>query len=202
MKQTRLEQMKNQMMRKLGPQQGPQIAADMERQYQQLCLRDGEQPPDLIRHLHNNIYPVVAAFRSLMAGGMPRQEASETAQAAFLELMEAPAASIRKLCRIPGFYRLVPSLFSKLTPKLFKKEAGFEFQFYPTEPGHVRFDMKACPYFRACQDLDCPELAPVFCATDDVCYGHMHPRLSWNRTQTLARGGKVCDFDLSVTDNP
>ena len=198
MKQTRFEQMKSQILKNVDAEQGRQVVSRMEEEYEILCLDDSEKSPDLIRHLHNNIYPVVAAFRALMAIGMPREDASELAQNTFLELMEAPAASIQKLCRIPGFYRMVPWLFGKLMPKLFKKEAGFEFTYYPVEAGHVKFDMEACPYFQACQELDCPEIAPVFCTTDDICYGNMHPNLIWNRTQTIARGGKLCDFDLQV----
>ena len=198
MKQTRLNQMEGQILKKMDTEQGAHVVSRMEEEYAILCQNDSEKSPDLIRHLHNNIYPVVAAFRALLASGMPREDASALAQNAFLELMEAPAASIQKLCRIPGFYRMVPWLFAKLMPKLFKKEAGFAFSFYPAEPGRVRFDMEACPYFKTCQELDCPEIAPVFCATDDICYGNMHPNLLWNRTQTIARGGKLCDFDLRI----
>lgn len=198
MKQTRFEQMKRQILKNTDAEQGPKVVSRMDEEYEILCRTDSEKSPDLIRHLHNNIYPVVAAFRALMANGMPRDAASDLAQSTFLELMEASAASIQKLCRIPGFYRMVPWLFGKLMPRLFTKEAGFEFTYHPAGPGHIRFDMEACPYYEACQELDCPELAPVFCATDDVCYGHMHPNLSWNRTQTIARGGKFCDFDLEI----
>ena len=198
MKQTRFEQMKQQIVKSIDADLGARVVSCMDEEYEILCRNDHEKCPDLISHLHNNIYPVVATFRALMALGMPKDKASELAQTTFLELMEAPAASIQKLCRIPGLYRIMPWLFGKLMPKLFKKEAGFDFVFHPTEPGHVRFDMKTCPYFQACKELDCLELAPVFCTTDDICYGHMHPNLSWNRTKTIARGGDVCDFDLEV----
>ena len=51
-----------------------------------------------------------------------------------------------------------------------------------------------------CKELDCVELAETFCATDDLCYGNMHPKLIWNRTKTMARGADVCDFDLYIKD--
>ena len=70
--------------------------------------------------------------------------------------------------------------------------------FYPTDGHRAKFDMQQCPYFQICQELQCMELAPTFCETDDICYGNMHPRLIWNRTKTLARGGDCCDFDLYV----
>ena len=174
----------------------------MGREYERLCSADADRPPELLRHLHNNIFPVVAAYRALMAEGVAQAEASELAQAAFLELMEEPAEAIRKLCRFPGFYHMIPWLFGKLMPKLFTKGAGFEFVYHKTDRGQIRFDMLRCPYYQVCKELDCQELAPVFCATDDICYGNMHPNLRWNRTQTLARGGELCNFDIEVKRAP
>ena len=48
--------------------------------------------------------------------------------------------------------------------------------------------------------MGCPEHTTIFCNTDDCCYGNMHPKLQWNRTQTIGRGGGLCDFDIVVTD--
>lgn len=198
MKQTKLDKMKHRILTKIDAAESEQLIQRIDAEYENLCREDSNKSPDLIRHLHNNIYPVVATFRALMANGMPREEASNLAQKTFLELMEDPAASIRKLCRIPGVYRMVPWLFKKLMPKLFKKEAGFAFTFHSVGRGHCKFDMEVCPYYQTCQELNCPELAPVFCETDDICYGNMHPNLLWKRTQTIARGGDICDFDIQV----
>ena len=200
MHKTRLEQMQAQMLKKLDTSQGEQVSASMEQEYLILCRGDVNRPQNLLRHLHNNIFPVAATFRALLKTGMSREEAVKLTQDAFLELMERPAAAIQKLCKIPGAYRLVPQIFAKLMPKLFQADAGFLFQFYPTARNQVKFDMIICPYYQVCQELDCRELAPVFCATDDICYGHMHPRLCWNRTQTLARGGNCCDFDITIKE--
>ncbi len=201
MKQTRLKQMQNQMIQKLNPQQGKRVATTMEKEYHILCSTDADRPQDLLQHLHNNIFPVAATFRALLKEGMSREEAAKLAQDAFLELMEKPADTIRKLCKIPGFYRRIPWLFEKLMPKLFKADAGFVFKFHPTGKHRVKFDILSCPYYEVCLELDCLELAPAFCTTDDICYGHMHPKLRWNRTQTLARGGTLCDFDIEVNDS-
>ena len=105
---------------------------------------------------------------------------------------------IRKLCKIPGFYRLVPRIWKKAAFQLFGPEAGFASVLYDTPGSEVKFDMTACPYFETCKKLGCPEIAPIFCRSDDICYGHMHRKLIWNRTKTLARGGDCCDFDLYV----
>ena len=198
MKQTRFSCMQEQMRRLYGPEQGERIAQFMEKEYGSLCAAFAERPEALQRHLHNNIFPVVTAFRALLAEGLDRQEAAETAQDAFLALMNGIADTIRRALRVPGLYRLIPWVFRTAMPRLFGEDAGFRFRFYPTDGHRAKFDMQQCPYFQICQELQCMELAPTFCETDDICYGNMHPRLIWNRTKTLARGGDCCDFDLYV----
>lgn len=198
MKKNRLQQMQTTIIQKLGPAQGNEISAQIKHEYDTLCQNDSNRPKDLIHHLHKNIFPAIATFHALQKAGMSRQKAIEFTQESFLELMEKPASTIRKLCKFPGIYHLVPTLFKTMMPKLFKKEAGFSFQIYPTNHQRAKFDMLKCPYYEICQELNCPELAPIFCQTDDICYGNMHPKLCWKRTQTIARGGTLCDFDIRI----
>ena len=41
----------------------------------------------------------------------------------------------------------------------------------------------------------------VFCNADDVAYGNMHSKLSWERKKTLGRGNDCCDFILKIKNN-
>ena len=200
MKKDRFGQMKQQLLLHLGPEQGQRVLPVMQKEYDALCAAYADQPASMFNHTHNNIFPVVSAFRALMADGMEREQAAKLAQDTFLELMEPIAESIRKMLKFPGLYRLMPWLWKTLMPKMFSESAGFRFRFFDKGKKVVRFDMLECPYFRVCKELDCVELAPTFCTTDDICYGHMHPKLIWNRTKTLARGGDLCDFDLYIPD--
>ena len=197
-KKTRFQEMQEQMNRRFGSEQGQRIAGRMTQEYEKLCREYANQPKALVNHTHHNIFPVVTAFRALLAEDMERSEAAKVAGDAFLELMEVPAQAIRKMLKLPGLYRLMPWIWKTFVPKMFSEEAGFRSCFYPTDGKQVKFDMLACPYRQVCQELDCEELASVFCTTDDVCYGQMHPHLIWNRTKTLARGGDKCDFDLFI----
>ena len=198
MKKSRFEQMQQQVASQFSSEQGQRISDAMGREYEALCQAYADQPKALFNHTHNNIFPVVSAFRVFLTEGMDREQAAKLANDSFLVLMDATADTIRRCLKAPGLYRLIPWVFKTMMPKLFGEEAGFRFRFYPTGRSQAKFDMLECPYFRICRELDCPELAPTFCATDDTCYGHMHPKLIWNRTQTLARGGEVCDFDLYI----
>ena len=199
MKQTRLEQMQQQMRNRFGPEQGQRIAQKMQTEYDSLCAAFSDQPKAMENHTHNNIFPVAAAFLAMMQEGVERTRAAELASDSFLELMQDSAEAIRNLMKIPGLYHAMPWLWKKLMPRMFTESAGFRFRFYPTGGNEVKFDMLECPYLQVCRKIGCPELAPIFCATDDTCYGHMHPKLIWNRTKTLARGGDLCNFDLYIS---
>ena len=198
MSKTRFEQMQDQLCTHLSPEQGPRVRQAMAREYEELSAQYAQQPKDMENHTQNNIFPVVTAYHALLAEGMAKDDAVQLANDSFLELMEPIAETIRKALKFPGLYRLMPWLWKTLMPKLFSPDAGFRFTFYPSDRHQVKFDMQACPYYQVCQELGCPELGPTFCATDDTCYGHMHPKLIWNRTQTIARGADCCDFDLYI----
>ena len=198
MKKTRFEQFREHMQTKVPPQKSELIAMRMDEEFNKLCAGDDNIPEDFVKHAHNNIYPVISAYEALRRDGMEAQAAAELAGSSFLELMEIIAGTIRKAMKFPGLYRSMPWLWKTMMPKLFSPASGFRFKFYPTDKNQVKFDMTACPYHSLCKSLGYEELAPVFCATDDVCYGNMHPKLIWNRTKTIARGGDLCDFDLYI----
>ena len=150
-------------------------------------------------HLENQILPGIAAYETLQTV-MPRDEALQTVH----DYIETRAWRLKKmilkLMRIPGFYRRVPGIFCKQTPRLFGTAAGFAATEIQTSGGVWRIDMTRCPYHDACVEYGCPELCHCFCDSDDITYDGMHPRLLWRRTKTLGRGNDCCDFCLKLTE--
>lgn len=150
-------------------------------------------------HLENQILPGIAAYETLQTV-MPRDEALQTVH----DYIETRAWRLKKmilkLMRIPGFYRRVPGIFCKQTPRLFGTAAGFAATEIQTSGGVWRIDMTRCPYHDACVEYGCPELCHCFCDSDDITYDGMHPRLLWRRTKTLGRGDDCCDFCLKLTE--
>ena len=61
--------------------------------------------------------------------------------------------------------------------------------------------MVRCPYMDTCVRYGCPEIVRGFCDADDVCYGSMHPKVSWERTKTLGYGFDRCDFKVRIKRN-
>ena len=198
MKTTRFEAMQEKSAEGFPKEQGDRIKSTMKKEYDRLIEENKDIPESFISHTRNNIFPVAAAFKAFLNEGMDRDEAAKKANDCFLSLMEDIAVSIRKMMKIPGMYHLMPFMWKTAMPKLFREDSGFGFSFYPTGKDEVKFDMTNCPYYNICKKLDLLEIAPTFCSSDDICYGNMHPRLIWNRTKTIARGGDCCDFDLYV----
>lgn len=148
-------------------------------------------------HLENQIMPGIAAYETLQTV-MPKEEALETVHSYIEERAWKLKKIILKLMRIPGFYRRVPDIFCKQTPRLFGTAADFAATELQTSGGVWRIDMTRCPYHDACVEHGCPELCHCFCDSDDITYDGMHPRLLWRRTKTLGCGGDCCDFSLKL----
>ena len=179
-------------------EQAARMLKTAERRYDDLCQNHKDYPKALRHHTVTNIFPAMGVFDALLAEGFSREEAAEELMQLFGEAMEAPAAMLRKVARFPGLYRKMPKIFVKFVGKQYGPDAGFGVRFYDLGADHAKLDVVECPYCRVCRELGYPEIIPVFCYSDDIVYGNMHPKLKWNRTQTIGRGGNCCDFDIKL----
>ena len=148
-------------------------------------------------HLESQILPGIAAYETLQTV-MPKDEALQTVHGYVEKRAWRLKGILLKLMRIPGFYKKVPGIFAKQTPKLFGTAAGFAATEIQVTDGVWRIDMTKCPYHDACVHYGCPELCHCFCDSDDITYDGMHPKLYWHRTKTLGRGDDCCDFCLKI----
>ena len=64
----------------------------------------------------------------------------------------------------------------------------------------VAFTVSRCRFPELCKQVGVPELAPVFCASDEAFFGGAQPGVTLTRPETLARGGSCCPFDLTWDD--
>lgn len=148
-------------------------------------------------HLESQIMPGIAAYETLQTV-MPKEEALRTVHGYVEERAYRLKKTFLRLMRIPGLYKKVPDIFATQTPKLFGISAGFEANEIRTTGGVWRIDMTRCPYHDECVRCGCPELCRCFCDSDDITYDGLHPKLIWQRTMTLGRGGDRCDFCMKV----
>ena len=151
---------------------------------------------------HNDVIFVgVAIYQAIQELNYTKEEALKLTDDIFQSVALTIAVLIRKILKVPGLYKHVPKIVSKLVPKKYSESSGFEFKFYDVGKQRVKFDMTACPYHDICKDMGCEELTVVYCHNDDCCYGNMHPKLKWNRTKTIGEGAKSCDFDIEIKED-
>ena len=84
-----------------------------------------------------------------------------------------------------------------VTPKKTETDA-FLFRIDHTSDTETEYHVLRCPYVQFCQGYGCPEIITVFCDSDDISFGNIHPRLLWGRTKTIGRGDQYCNFKYTL----
>ena len=182
------------------PQQAEALNWALEKRLAELREENAGATPEEKFHLESQILPGIAAYEVLQTV-LPPEEALATFHGYVEERAWKLRKGIRGLMRIPGLWRRVPGLFAKGTRKYFGSAAGFAAVELEVTQSVWRIDMTKCPYHDACVRYGCPELCSCFCDSDDITYGSLHPRLLWQRTETLGRDGSRCDFCLKSKED-
>ena len=143
-------------------------------------------------HTENKIFPAAAIYLTLKES-IGQSEAYRVMENATFKTADAAAKKLSALLRLPGMRSLFVKAWDPLTRKMFGGKSGFQNVFYPKKKGEYRMDVVSCPYNRYFTELGCPELTKISCGADDHVYGDL-PGLKFERTSTLGRGGKRCDF--------
>lgn len=71
---------------------------------------------------------------------------------------------------------------------------GWEVEWLENSDRAYAFNIRRCFYLQMFTYYGAPELTAAFCKNDDIRFGQMPPSITWSRTQTLGRGGAMCDF--------
>lgn len=166
--------------------------------YDELLEENGDEPKAYHMHTRERIYPAIAAFYAMLGEGVDRAEAADFLVGYYTWRAGGMARVIKILLRIPGLYKVIPKLFFSMTQKAFGPQAGFAAKDSHLSKDEMRLNMVRCPYMDACVRYGCPEIVRGFCDADDVCYGDMHPKLTWERTKTLGYGFDACDFRIRI----
>ena len=143
-------------------------------------------------HTENKIFPAAAIYLTLKES-IGQREAYQVMENATFKTADAAAKKLSALLRLPGMRSLFVKAWDPLTRKMFGENSGFQNVFYPKKKGEYRMDVVSCPYNRYFTELGCPELTKISCGADDHVYGDL-PGLKFERTTTIGRGGKRCDF--------
>ena len=184
--------------KKFGQEKSEAIMAKALQRYDELLEENKDEAKECYMHTRERIYPAIACFDALLSEGIERKKAADFIVDYYKWRSGKLAPFIQKAFKIPGLYRIVPKFFMNMTEKSFGPKAGFASKDHFVSKEEVRLNMTKCPYFDKCKQYGCTEIVRGFCDADDICYGHMHPKLSWDRTKTIGYGYDVCDFKVRI----
>ncbi len=184
--------------REFGQEKSEAIMAKALQRYDELLEENKDEAKECYIHTRERIYPAIACFDALLSEGVERKKAADFIVDYYKWRSGKLAPFIQKAFKIPGLYRIVPKFFMGMTEKSFGPKAGFASKDHFVSKDEVRLNMTRCPYFEKCKQYGCTEIVRGFCDADDICYGHMHPKLSWDRTKTIGYGYDVCDFKVRI----
>ena len=184
--------------REFGLKKSEAVMAKALQRYDELLEENKDEAKECYMHTRERIYPAIACFDALLSEGVERKKAADFIVDYYKWRSGKLAPFIQKVFKIPGLYRIVPKFFMSMTEKSFGPKAGFASKDHFVSKEEVRLNMTKCPYFDKCKQYGCTEIVRGFCDADDICYGHMHPKLSWDRTKTIGYGYDVCDFKVRI----
>lgn len=193
-----LRQVKSHLEEKYGNEKAQSVIRKAQERYDELVEENKNEPKEYYMHTRERIYPSIAVFDALLSEGIERKEAENFVTGYYRWRAGRVAPMIEAVFRMPGLYRIVPKFFYIMTQKSFGPQAGFKFENNYLGKGEMHFDMVKCPYHDTCLKYGCPEIVRGFCDADDICYGNMHPMLSWDRTKTIGHGDGICDFKIHI----
>ncbi len=186
---------------KYGEAKAGEIMSKARERYSELLEENRDEPKEYYMHTRERIYPSIAIFDALLSEGIDRKEAEDFVIDYYRWRSAGMASKIKTIFKIPGLYKIVPKFFLNMTQKSFGPSAGFVSRNQYLDKNEMRFDMVKCPYNDKCTKYDCPEIVKGFCDADDICYGNMHPKLSWDRTKTIGHGADICNFKIHIIED-
>jgi hypothetical protein len=144
-------------------------------------------------HFEKNILPAVAAYQVL------KQEGHDPASAVNIldRLLETTISGQKRYYRFLGRFTFFFDLLCwTLIPmmRIQYPEKGWQIDTPDLGPIVVALDSRRCFYLEVLKEYGVPELTRHFCRLDDLLYEGVSAFIRFERTQTLGRGGELCDF--------
>lgn len=168
--------------------------------YAEYCKEEEGKSEKITMHTVDRIFPCIAVYKAIIEVTGEQEKAYHLIDDYFRKYCEVVSAKLQKVCGIPFVYRFVPRIATKVIHTTYGVASGFTMIDHSTKGKVCHIDMTSCPYFSHCVALGCKELTVAFCNSDDITFGNMHPKLSWDRTKTLGRGDAYCDFIIRIKE--
>jgi hypothetical protein len=145
-------------------------------------------------HLNQAVLPVLAFYQVLLPinDGDKQKTIKEIEGVVRTWILRSTRYFVSPL----RFFRQPFSIFRpgfEIVMKLFPP-SGFDIDYLEKSEERIAFDIRGCFYLNTLTQYGIPELTPVFCAADEAMAELFPSSIRFKRTQTLGRGGELCDF--------
>lgn len=161
-------------------------------EYGRLLKENDLSDPMLAGHLRGSILPAIAFHRCLQENGYPRSASLQVIRSAVLEAAKPMTSFFQRIGRLSFFFPLFRVMCRASTKHSFGPK-GWVFEWKRNDASAIEWDCHACLYVDVFRRYGMPELAPIFCESDDVMYGKI-PGVRWCRDRTIGRGDRLCNF--------
>ena len=185
-------------VQKMFPNDYDRIREKADEMLREMCAGEKNKPKAITMHTVDRIFPCISIYKAIDEVNGQKEAAYEMISDYFEEISLKTTEGIQRICRFPLIYRLAPWVAGKIIKKQFGEKSGFKMKVHHAYGKKCHIDILKCPYHQYCKFYECEELTTAFCNADDVAYSNMHPNVSWDRTKTLGRGDKYCDFIIQI----
>ncbi|MAT45301.1 MAG: hypothetical protein CL609_23475 [Anaerolineaceae bacterium] len=163
--------------------------------YQELLVFSHSTHKKTHSRQYHTILSVLAVYRTLLEKNKYTQTALSETEVLFKDVyFQTQLKGIHLLNRIPNPFPIIRPVLKTIT-KFSDKKSGQEI--IQDNKNCFAVNVYQCGIFDTLKQFDAAELTPIFCASDDWLSDAM-PKIDWQRTQTLGRGGEMCDFKWCV----
>ncbi|MEW6406798.1 MAG: L-2-amino-thiazoline-4-carboxylic acid hydrolase [Chloroflexota bacterium] len=188
-----LKRWENEFAKERGRNEAAGFILRVQAQYNELISQAHRYDNKALRHhFEGNILPAIAAYSTLLADGSDPQTALQILD----QLLEAQIEPERRMYRFwgrfPFFFDMIRFMLKPIMKTQYPQRWNVEW--LDLGPDAVGLNCHACFYLDALTEYGLPELTPHFCRLDDLLAAEAAPSVRFERTQTLARGGTMCDF--------
>ena len=159
-----------------------------------LMTQYADLPKGMRFHTESRIFPSAAIYLTFKER-LGEKTAYSVVENAAIELTDNLGKKLARMMRLPGMRSLFVRIWDPLVRKVFGENNGFRNAFYPKKKGEYRMDVLACPYQKYFTELGCSELTRIYCENDERTYGNL-PGIVFERTGTLGKGARRCDFRI------
>lgn len=183
----------NNLIKSLGAAAANNLTTRFQIKYRKICKNHGPMSHrGLRKHLYGNIFPQMAAYKTLSEDLSP-----ETALSTIQELHLLTLNGFKKrhewICNFPfsySFYRIaVP-----LSLKYGHPSAGWEIEFLENSKDQICARVHHCFYYKIMKEYGITELISIYCNGDEYVFNEMSSSyIIWGRKTTIPTGGEYCD---------